>query len=83
MITEITEPIVVAAVFREGRITPRQFLWRGRRYRVKEVLGQYHYHKGIYRQNCYTLRCDTPDIYEVNFDTEDMAWRLERIHVEG
>jgi hypothetical protein len=83
MITEISEPITVAAVFRQGRVTPKVFSWRGRRYQVKQVLGDYHYFKGFYRQNCYSITCDTSDVFEIALDTEDMSWRLERMHVEG
>ncbi len=83
MITEIGESIIVAAVFRDNSITPRSFLWRRRRYRVNKVHGHYHYFKGVYRQNCYSLSCETADIFEVSFDAEDMSWRLERVHVEG
>lgn len=83
MITEISEQVTVAAVFNGGRITPRAFSWRGRRYRVERVLGHYHYFKGVYRQDCYSLDCGTGDIFEVGFDTEGMEWRLERLHVEG
>ena len=83
MVTEIAEPITVAAVFKDSRITPRVFVWRGRRYKVDKLLGHYHYFKGVYRQDCWSLTCGTPDVFEVAFDTEDMSWRLERIHVDG
>lgn len=83
MITEIAEPIIVSALFKAGRITPRVFSWRGRRYKVEKILGHYHYFKGVWRQDCWSLSCGPPDIFEVAFDTEDMSWRLDRLHTEG
>jgi len=83
LITEIGEPIVVAAVFRDNLITPRAFLWRTRRYRIEKIMGHYHYFKGVYRQECYSASCGADDVFEISFDTEDMSWRLERVHVEG
>ena len=83
MVTEIAESIIVAAVFKDGRMTPRVFLWRGRRYKVDKVLGHYHYFKGVWRQDCYSLSCGAPDVFEVAFDPEDISWRLERLHTEG
>lgn len=82
MITEVGEPIIVAAVFRQGKIIPRQLLWRQRSYKVKKVTGHYYYFKGIYRQDCFSLICDSNSLYEVSFDTESMSWRLERIYHE-
>lgn len=83
MITEIGEPIVVAAVFNQGKIIPKQLLWRNRCYKVKSLISHYYYFKGIYRQDCFTLNCGSGSIYEIKFDTEHMSWQLERIYNEN
>jgi hypothetical protein len=83
MITEIGEPIVVAAIFRQGKIIPKQLLWQQRCYKIKKVIGYYHYFKGVYRQDCFSVNCGSEAIYEISLDTERMLWRLERIYSEG
>ncbi|MGQ9704620.1 MAG: DUF6504 family protein [Actinomycetota bacterium] len=83
MVTLVEEPVDVAAVFRGGKLRPTAFLWRGRRYPVRRVLGTYRDLKGRYLELYYSVMSDTPEVYELRFSTDGMRWSLVRVHSEG
>ncbi|MBC7247423.1 MAG: hypothetical protein H5T73_06565 [Actinobacteria bacterium] len=83
MVTLVEEPVDVSAVFRGGKLRPTAFLWRGRQYRVRRVLGSYRDMKGRYLELHYSVMSDTPEVYELRFSTDGMRWSLVRVHSEG
>ena len=83
MVTLVEEPVDVAAVFRGGKLRPTVFLWRGRRYEIRRVLGTYRAMKGRYLELYYSVMSDNPEVYELRFSTEGMSWSLVRVHGEG
>jgi hypothetical protein len=83
MVTLVEEPVDVSAVFRGGRLRPMAFMWRGRSYRVRRVMGTYRTPKGRCLELYYSVMSDTPEVYELRFSTEGMSWSLVRVHGEG
>ena len=83
MVTLVEEPVDVSAVFRGGKLRPTAFLWRGRNYRVRRVLGTYRTVKGRYLELHYSVMSENPEVYELRFSTEGMSWSLVRVHSEG
>jgi len=83
MVTLVEEPVDVSAVFRSGKLRPTAFLWRGRNYRVRRVLGTYRALKGHYLELYYSVMSENPEVYELRFSTEGMSWSLVRVHSEG
>ena len=83
MVTLIEEPVDVSAVFRGGKLSPTAFMWRGRGYRVRRVLGTYRAVKGRYLELYYSVMSESPEVYELRFSTEGMSWSLVRVHTEG
>lgn len=83
MVTLIEEPVDVSAVFRGGKLRPTAFLWRGRRYDIRRVMGTYRAPKGRYLELYYSVMSDNPEVYELRFSTEGMSWSLVRVHGEG
>jgi hypothetical protein len=82
MVTLVEEPVDVSAVFRGGKLRPTAFLWRGRNYRVRRVLGTYRALKGRYLELYYSVMSENPEVYELRFSTEGMSWSLVRVHSE-
>ena len=83
MVTLVEEPVDVSAVFRGGKLRPTAFLWRGRNYRVRRVLGTHRTLKGRYLELHYSVMSENPEVYELRFSTEGMSWSLVRVHSEG
>lgn len=83
MVTLVEEPVDVSAVFRGGKLRPTAFLWRGRRYPIRRVLGSYRSLKGRYLELYYSVMSDAPEVYELRFSTDGMRWSLVRVHSEG
>ncbi|MDY6795678.1 MAG: DUF6504 family protein [Actinomycetota bacterium] len=82
MVTLIEEPVDVSAVFRGGKLSPTAFMWEGRGYRVRRVLGTYRVVKGRYLELYYSVMSESPEVYELRFSTEGMSWSLVRVHTE-
>ncbi len=83
MVTQVEEPVDVSAVFREGRMRPVAFLWRGRKYAVRRCLGSYRFTRGRYLEIYFSVVSEGPDVYELRFSTRDMRWTLMRVHCPG
>ncbi len=82
MITEIGETIDVSAVFLGGHLRPVSFLWRSRKYKVKEVFGRYHDYLGKSKRFNFAVGTGSGDVFEICLDTATMTWELIRIHSE-
>lgn len=83
MIEEVKEKIKVKAIFSEGRLKPEAFEWRRRVYAVKDVFGAYNNRLGRSRQLHYAVGCGGEDVFEITLDTDNMEWRIDRIHTPG
>lgn len=83
MVTLVEEPVDVSAVFSGGRLRPTAFVWRGRRYAVRRVLGAYRARRGGSLEIHYSVVSDNPEVYELRFSAGRMSWTLVRIHGEG
>ena len=83
MIEDIKETIKVKAIFAAGGVKPEAFAWRGRVYAVKEIHGVHAGRLGRAKRLHYAVSCNGEDVFEITLDTENMEWRLDRIHTPG
>ena len=84
MLEVIGEPIRVCAFFKNGRISPLWFEWKGRRYRVEEIRNRWVRSEGNGRCYHFALTVKgTADLYELFLRSETMGWHLGRIDVSG
>jgi len=80
----IGEPVRVCAYFRQGRISPRWFEWKGQRYQVDEIRNRWVTNEGVGRLYHFAVTVATrADLYELYLRSETMAWHLGRIDVSG
>lgn len=84
MVTEISEPVDVVAVFNRGRLEPAIFLWKKRRYRIRRVTNTWRDMEGQYRRHFFSVLVDSNnDLYELCFRTRDLSWQLVKVYSDG
>lgn len=76
----IEEPIDVMAAFLRGRVFPRAFSWRQRRYEVSEVTARWSNYEGGAKRHYFSVATDGANLYELVFDSNTLGWRLVRIY---
>lgn len=82
MMEEILEPVRVGAVFGNGSISPRWFIWKERKYPVERVSYAWHDRSGE-ELVCYFSVVAGADLYELSFYTRKMKWVLNKVYIEG
>ena len=81
MHTDINEPVSVGAVFSSGKITPRFFVWKGRKYPIDRITYFWRSKTGTMPILHYAVVC-RESIYEISYNSTTYDWRLEKINVE-
>ncbi|NIR47711.1 hypothetical protein GWO43_04565 [candidate division KSB1 bacterium] len=80
---DIFEPIQVITFFEEGKLYPLRFKWKGQVYKIKRVNSHWSVKEGMGRQHHFSVTANTPDCFELVFDTTDFNWQLARVYLEG
>ncbi len=78
MITELNEPIEVGAIFRRGGIRPVWFLWKGRKYGVREITYRWKERAGESWRHSFSV-FDGANTFELVYDSKTLEWRLGRV----
>ncbi len=80
---KLNEPVKVRADFLGGEITPLRFKRGPAHLRVVRVNSRWKDREGK-RCLCYfSVTTDSGDIYQLRFDTGDLAWRVDSVMYEG
>ena len=80
MVSEIDDHVDVLASFGRKGFQPRLFVWERRRYPITRVTAAWVEREGRFRRFFFAVIADGANLYELRFDTQDIAWRLMRIH---
>ncbi|MFQ5770426.1 MAG: DUF6504 family protein [bacterium] len=80
---EIFEPIEVITFFEQGKLHPLRFKWKGQVYKISRVNSHWSVQEGLSRQYHFSVTAETPDCFELIFDTSDFSWELARVYLEG
>ncbi|MFQ6114804.1 MAG: hypothetical protein ACE5NG_12110 [bacterium] len=80
---EIFDPIEVITFFEHGKLHPLRFKWKGKVYKITRVNGFWSVQEGLSRQYHFSVTADSPDCFELIFDTADFNWQLARVCLEG
>ena len=79
MITEIGENIKVGVVFEEEKkITPKWFIWNGRKHTIERVTFTWKVQEGRNMLHHFAVT-DGTNLYELCYDTAQLSWRLMNI----
>ena len=81
MYTVINESILVGAVFSSGKIVPRFFIWKRRKYQIKEVTYFWHSKTGSAPIFHYSVTSHG-SVYEISYNLKTSIWHLEKVYVE-
>jgi len=80
---EIHETVDVITFFQQGRLHPLRFKWKGAVYKITRVNSSWSVRDGLSRQFHFSVSADSPDCFELIFDTADFNWELARVYLEG
>lgn len=73
----IDERIDVGAVFRKDLVTPRWFVWNGRKHDIKEVTYIWEDTLGDARLMRFAVS-DGATLFEISLNRRSLEWRLEQ-----
>ena len=80
---EIFEPIQVISFFQNGQLHPLRFKWKNRVYKIIRVNSSWSSQLGTGKRYHFSVISDTPDCFELIFDSSTFFWELARVYVEG
>jgi hypothetical protein len=79
MFTIIEEPISVGVVFSSGKINPKFFMWKGKRYPVERITFLWNSKEGS-AQIFHFAVTSNGSVYELSYNLDTSCWRLDKIH---
>ncbi len=78
--TIINEPIEVGAVFGRNKIRPKWFLWKKRKYEIKETTFTWQDRRGEANIMFFSVT-DGATLFEISLNQKTMSWTLEKTAV--
>ena len=81
MYTIIDEPILVGAIFSSGKIMPRFFVWKRRKYQVGKITYSWHSKIGAVPIFHFAVT-SSGSVYEISYNLKTSNWHLEKIYVD-
>jgi hypothetical protein len=82
MVVVIGEIIKVGAVFGGGKVLPKWFVWKGRKYEVEEITYTWKDKNGRETLHHFSVT-DGSDLFELCYREREMSWYLASVEVEG
>jgi|WetSurMetagenome_2_1015567.scaffolds.fasta_scaffold792814_1 hypothetical protein len=79
MFTIIDEPISVGVVFSSGKINPKFFVWKGKRYPVERITFLWDSKEGS-AQIFHFATINNGSVYEISYNLITSNWKLDKIH---
>ncbi|HYE22243.1 MAG TPA: hypothetical protein VD998_01490 [Verrucomicrobiae bacterium] len=81
MLEQINDPVEVVTVFKEDRILPVRFFWKGREFLVKKVNLVYHHFEGRVKIYYFAVS-DQANYFKLQFNSDSLKWTLLETYVE-
>jgi len=78
MLTEIHEPVEVAALFRKTGLRPVWFLWKGRKYPIEKITYRWKEKTGDHWVYSFSV-FDGANTFELIYDSKLLEWKLGRV----
>jgi hypothetical protein len=75
---DLNEKIEVLAFFKAGRIFPRIFFWKHKKYKIKNVTYNWQERRGQETLNYFSVSTGL-DLYQISFNNTSLSWRLDKI----
>lgn len=74
----LDEKIEVLALFKNGKILPRAFLWNNTRYKVTQVTYNWQERCGNQHINYFSVDTGT-GLYQISFNNTSYGWRIDKV----
>jgi len=74
----LNEKIEVLAYFQAGKIYPRVFFWKHKKYKIKEITYNWQEHRGQELISYFSVATN-PELYQLSFNNKTFGWRIDRI----
>ncbi len=79
MITNIDNPIKVGVIFEhQGSVRPVWFVWKGRRYDIREVTYSWAHREGAGLVQNFAVS-DGVNLFQISYYRNESAWRLTAV----
>ena len=72
------DPLEVGVIFQKGKIIPKWFVWKDRRYAIKEITYQWQDHRGGETLHFFSVS-DGINIYQIFLNNKHLSWRLAHV----
>lgn len=72
------QPIDVGAVFLKGKMSPQNFVWKNRKYLIKEITYEWKESRGNQLLHYFSVS-DGSNLYLVYFNAQHVCWRLTKV----
>jgi hypothetical protein len=79
MVETIGEPVDVFVLFCNGRLSPRVFMWSGRRYIIREVTASWSSYEETAKLFCFSVLTDGANLYELVYNSRTIMWCLASV----
>ena len=79
----LEEAVTCRADFSGGRVTPLQFVQRGREHAVRAVHSRWLDRAGRHPQFYFSAETESGEVYELRLDSGDMTWHVHSVMLEG
>ena len=81
MYTSINEHISTGVIFSSGRIIPRFFVWKKKKYQIEKVTYRWRSKIGSVPVLHFSVKCQA-SVYELSYNLKTSDWCLEKVYVE-
>lgn len=75
---ELNERIQVLAWFENGKISPREFTWNNKIYRIKTITYNWQERQGREVISYFSVDTGT-GLYQISFNNTSLGWRMDKI----
>jgi hypothetical protein len=84
MYEEINEPIDVIALFTEhGQLQPFRFRWKSGAFKISKILSTWKVAEVPNLRIHFSVKAQSPDCFELVFDTQKFTWKLAKVSLPG
>ena len=75
---ELNEHIAMLAWFKNGKIQPRLFVWKNKKYKVTQVNYAWQERRGRETLSLFSVSTGS-DLYQISFNNTSYSWHLDKI----
>jgi len=72
------ESIQVVALFKGGKIYPKEFIWNNKEYKIQRITYNWQERRGTALINYFSVAC-ADNLYQISFDNTSFGWRINKV----